>query len=205
VRSTSPGQFLGTLDYIAPEQCDNSHAVDIRADVYSLGCTLHHLLAGRPPFASPDFSSPFQKLKAHVEVSAPPIRQRRPDVPEPLALVLARMLAKDRDDRFASPAETVAALQPFAVGADLPSLLRAEGALRVPTTPTVRTSSRPLSVGVLHSFSGTMGLTESPVADATLLAIEEINQRGGIRGGNSRPSFAIVGRTSRRSRAKPSG
>ena len=45
---TSPGQFLGTLDYMAPEQCDNSHAVDIRADIYSLGCTLYHLLAGEP-------------------------------------------------------------------------------------------------------------------------------------------------------------
>jgi urea transport system substrate-binding protein len=178
---TSSGQFLGTVDYIAPEQCDNSHAVDIRADIYSLGCTLYQLLGGSPPFPAPDFSSPYQKLKAHAEVSAPPIRQRRPDVPEQLATVLARMLAKDRAGRFATPAETVAALHPFAVGADLPSLLRVEGALLSPTAPTVRTCSRPLSVGVLHSFSGTMGLSESPVADATLLAIEEINQRGGIR------------------------
>ncbi len=178
---TSSGQFLGTVDYIAPEQCDNSHAVDIRADIYSLGCTLYHLLGGSPPFATSDFSSPYQKLKAHAEVAAPPIRQLRPDVPEQLAMILARMLAKDRDGRFATPAETVAALHPFAAGADLPSLLRAEGALFSPTAPNVRTST-PLAVGVLHSFSGTMGLSESPVADATLLAIEEINQRGGIRG-----------------------
>ena len=178
---TSHGQFLGTLDYIAPEQCDDSHTVDIRADIYSLGCTLYHLLVGGPPFATPDFSSPYQKLRAHAEVSAPPIRQLRPEVPEQLAMVVARMLAKDRDSRFVTPAETVAALHPFAAGADLPSLLRAEGALFSPAAPTVRTS-RTLSVGVLHSFSGTMSLSESPVADATLLAIEEINQRGGIRG-----------------------
>ena len=49
---TSTGQFLGTLDYMAPEQCDNSHTVDVRADIYSLGCTLYHLLSGRPPFAA---------------------------------------------------------------------------------------------------------------------------------------------------------
>jgi urea transport system substrate-binding protein len=179
---TSSGQFLGTLDYIAPEQCDNSHAVDIRADIYSLGCTLYHLLEGSPPFATPGFSSPYQKLKAHAEVSAAPICQRRPDVPEQLAMVVARMLAKDRDDRFAIPAEIVAALHPFAVGADLPSLLRAENSRLAPMAPAVHTSSLPLPVGLLHSFSGTMVLSEVSVADATLLAIEEINQRGGIRG-----------------------
>ena len=167
---------------MSPEQCDNSHTVDIRADIYSLGCTLYHLLAGSPPFAAAGFSSPYQKLKAHAEASAPPIRQRRPDVPELLAMVLAQMLAKDREDRFATPAEIVAALHPFAVGRDLPRLLRAEGARLPSMAPTVRTSSLPLSVGVLHSFSGTMVLSESPVADATLLAIEEINRRGGIRG-----------------------
>jgi urea transport system substrate-binding protein len=179
---TAPGQFLGTLDYMAPEQCDNSHAVDIRADIYSLGCTLYHLVVGSPPFTTPGFLSPYQKLKAHAELSAPPIHQRRPDVPEQLAMVVARMLAKDRDGRFATPAEIATALQPFAAGADLPILLRAEGARLPAVVPTVRTSSLPLSVGVLHSFSGTMVLSESPVADATLLAIEEINQRGGVRG-----------------------
>jgi len=69
-RITSSGQFLGTLDYMAPEQCDNSHAVDVRADIYSLGCTLYYLLAGGPPFAA--FPSPYQKLRAHMETPAPP-------------------------------------------------------------------------------------------------------------------------------------
>jgi hypothetical protein len=95
---TSPGQFLGTLDYVAPEQCDNSHAVDIRADIYGLGCTLYHLLAGEPPFAS--FSSPYQKLKAQAEAPMPHIRERRPDVPLPLAAALEQMLAKERERRF---------------------------------------------------------------------------------------------------------
>ena len=120
---TSPGQFLGTLDYAAPEQCDNSHAVDIRADIYGLGCTLYHLLAGEPPFAA--FSSPYQKLKAQAETPVPQIRERRPDVPLALVAALERMLAKDRERRFTTPAVVVAALNSFASGADLPRLLPA--------------------------------------------------------------------------------
>jgi serine/threonine protein kinase len=123
---TSRGQFLGTLDYVAPEQCEDSHEVDIRADIYSLGCTLYHLLAGHPPFAAPTYSSVFQKLKAHAETLAPPIREHRPEVPEPLTRALERMLAKDRKDRFVSPAEVVATLQPFSAGADLVGLLSAK-------------------------------------------------------------------------------
>jgi serine/threonine protein kinase len=118
---TSPGQFLGTLDYVAPEQCDNSHAVDIRADIYGLGRTLSHLLSGEPPFAA--FSSPYQKLKAQAETPVLPVRERRPDVPLALVAAPERMLAKDRERRFTIPAEVVAAVGSFAAGADLPRLL----------------------------------------------------------------------------------
>jgi urea transport system substrate-binding protein len=178
---TSPGQFLGTLDYMAPEQCDNSHTVDIRADIYGLGCTLYHLLTGGPPFAA--FSSPYQKLKAHAEAPVPPVRERRPEVPQPLAAALQRMLAKERQRRFATPADVVAALDSFASGADLPGLLGGGGRQVVPAmAPFGRPVGSPLRVGVLHSFSGPMVHSESPVADATLLAIEELNQRGGVLG-----------------------
>jgi len=118
-RITLHGQCLGTLDYMAPEQCIDAHSADIRADVYSLGCTLYHLLAGQAPFARPGYESAFQKMKAHVEAAVPPIQERRPDVPEGLAITLERMLAKDREGRFASPADVVMALQPFAAGAEL--------------------------------------------------------------------------------------
>jgi eukaryotic-like serine/threonine-protein kinase len=118
-RITRHGQFLGTLDYVAPEQCTDPHAVDIRADVYGLGCTLYELLAGQAPFARPGYDSAFQKMKAHVEAPVPPIQEPRPDVPEQLASALGRMLAKDREGRFANPADVVAAVQPFAVGAEL--------------------------------------------------------------------------------------
>jgi len=116
------GQCLGTPDYMAPEQCLDSHSVDGRADIYALGCTLYELLTGQPPFAGPAHTSLFLKMKAHVEAPVPPIRGRRPDVPERLAAALDRMLAKDRGARFVSAAGVVAALQPFAAGADLARL-----------------------------------------------------------------------------------
>jgi serine/threonine protein kinase len=121
-RLTSRGQFLGTPDYMAPEQCLDSQAVDGRADVYALGCTLYELLAGQPPFAGPAHASAFLKMRAHVEAPVPPIRGRRPDVPGRLAAALGRMLAKDRGRRFASAAGVAAALRPFAAGAELAAL-----------------------------------------------------------------------------------
>jgi serine/threonine protein kinase len=124
-RITMHGQCLGTLDYMAPEQCIDAHAADIRADIYSLGCTLYELLAGQAPFARPGCESAFQKMKAHAEAPAPPIQERRPEVPEGLARILERMLAKDREERFASPADVVMALEPFAAGAELAVLAEA--------------------------------------------------------------------------------
>jgi len=121
-RFTSHGQCLGSLDYMAPEQCVDPRAVDSRADIYGLGCTLYQLLAGQPPFAGPGYGSAFQKMKAHVEAPVPPIRRLRPDVPERLAAALERMLVKDREGRFACPADVVAAMQPFGAGAELACL-----------------------------------------------------------------------------------
>jgi serine/threonine protein kinase len=123
---TSHGQLLGTLDYMAPEQCLDSRAVDGRADIYALGCTLYELLAGQPPFAGPASVSAFLKMKAHIEAPIPPVRERRPDIPERLAAALERMLAKDPTRRFASAADVAAAMQPFAAGADFAGLSLAD-------------------------------------------------------------------------------
>jgi serine/threonine protein kinase len=110
---TATGQLMGTYDYMAPEQWDNTHAVDIRADLYSLGCTLYFLLAGRPPFGAPEYASATRKMKAHATEPVPPIQRQRPDVPDALPAVLRRLLAKSPADRYATPAEVAAALQPF--------------------------------------------------------------------------------------------
>ena len=88
---------LGSVDYIAPEQVDDPRLADIRADIYSLGCTLYFLLAGRPPF--PD-GRLIQKLRAHSEKTPRPLAEVRSDVPPELARVVERMMAKDPARRF---------------------------------------------------------------------------------------------------------
>src|SRR5262249_3275817 len=119
---TAAGQILGTVDYMAPEQADDPHHADIRTDIYSLGCTLYFLLAGRAPFDSPEHSTVVKKLKAHAATPVPPLRDFRADVPSELAAVVERMLAKDAATRYATPAGVIAALEPWAGGADLGSL-----------------------------------------------------------------------------------
>lgn len=111
---TVTGFTMGTPDFIAPEQVSDSHAVDARADIYSLGCTLYQLLTGQPPFTGPMYGSPFDKLRAHVSEPIPPIRRLRPEVPAGLAEILDKMLAKAPASRFATAAEVAAALSRFA-------------------------------------------------------------------------------------------
>src|SRR5262245_23090914 len=129
---TARGMVLGTADYLAPEQWKHAHAADTRADIYSLGCTLYHLLAGRPPFAGERSHTILETMRAHLESPPPPIGQLRPDVPAGLGAVLDRMLAKDPADRFQSPAEVAEALRPFTSGSDLAGLLGADGTANAP-------------------------------------------------------------------------
>jgi WD40 repeat protein len=116
---TESGTVLGTADYISPEQADAPHAADIRADLYSLGCTLYFLLTGQPPFPE---GTLMQKLKAHEQRLPPPVTTFRKDIPPELARVLERLLAKKPADRYQTPAEAARALEPFA-GADGASLV----------------------------------------------------------------------------------
>lgn len=119
---TGTGDVMGTADYISPEQAESSHSVDIRADLYSLGCTLYKLLTGQPPFSGPEYDSPVKKAVAHVRQQPVAIGVRRPDVPAPLAALVGRLLAKSPDDRFAMPADVAAALEPFTAGSNLTDL-----------------------------------------------------------------------------------
>jgi serine/threonine-protein kinase len=120
---THPGQVMGTLDYMAPEQAGDVKTADIRADVYSLGCSLYHLLAGRPPYGGNRSDHPAKKLAAHLYDPIPSIRNSRPEVPDQLDGILKRMMAKKPEDRFATPGKVAAALKPFAVGCNLHHLM----------------------------------------------------------------------------------
>ena len=107
---TTMGSVMGTPDYIAPEQARDAHSADIRADIYSLGCTLYYLLTGEPPHKS---DSVVEKLKAHAEQEPEAIESIRVDVPDDLAQVVRRMMAKDPSERFQTPEEVADALAPF--------------------------------------------------------------------------------------------
>ncbi len=96
-------KVLGTADYLAPEQALDSHSVDARADIYSLGCTLYFLLTGHPPFTEGTLT---QRLMAHQTKEPSPVEKDRPDVPPSLTAIVRKMMAKTPDDRYDSAALT---------------------------------------------------------------------------------------------------
>ena len=107
---TREGQMLGTPDYIAPEQIRNAQSADIRADIYSLGCTFYYILTGGPPFRGEHLWDVYQ---AHFSMEAGPLNLVRPEVPVELAALVAKMMAKEPGRRFQTPGEVAQALTPF--------------------------------------------------------------------------------------------
>ncbi|MEX0704148.1 MAG: serine/threonine-protein kinase [Planctomycetales bacterium] len=100
-------KVLGTADYLAPEQALDSHTVDARADIYSLGCTLYFLLTGSPPFNQGTLA---QRLMAHQTKAPPGIESLRPDAPPSLVAIARRMMAKQVEDRYQTADEVWSAL-----------------------------------------------------------------------------------------------
>jgi formylglycine-generating enzyme required for sulfatase activity len=105
--------FLGTPEYVAPEQATDAKRADIRSDVYSLGCTLYFLLTGRPPFQA---ETVLNMILAHLQEDPAPLAKVRADAPAGLSAAVARMLAKKPEDRYRTPAEVAEALRPFTTG-----------------------------------------------------------------------------------------
>lgn len=100
----------GSAPYMAPEQARGDE-VDASADVYAVGCVLHHMLTGRPPFTG---DSPLAVVSQHLSAEPPPIRELRPEVPAELADVVTRCLRKDPSARFRDADELSRALEPIA-------------------------------------------------------------------------------------------
>lgn len=134
---TREGVVVGTPDYMAPEQAKNSRQVDIRADLYSLGCTLYFLLAGRPPFAE---GTAIEKILKHQLDPVPPLREYRPDVPPEVEKLLLQMLAKRPEERPSSALEVAQGLErwcryPFMLH-PTPMAVRQQGHSNVSLSPT---------------------------------------------------------------------
>jgi serine/threonine-protein kinase len=110
--------IMGTPDFLSPEQATSLQDVDIRSDLYSLGCTFYFLLTGRVPFPK---GTPLEKLERHKNEDPPPVEEIRPDVPAPVASIVRRLMAKYPPHRFQTPAELAEALVPFA-NAEAPAL-----------------------------------------------------------------------------------
>jgi serine/threonine-protein kinase len=105
--ATADGIAVGTIDYMSPEQACGKE-VDGRSDIYSLGCSMYHLISGRMPFSG---ASPVERLGKRINGRPAPIRDIRPDVPSRVALVLEQMLQPKITDRFASATAAAEALE----------------------------------------------------------------------------------------------
>ncbi|MBX9681185.1 MAG: serine/threonine protein kinase [Gemmataceae bacterium] len=127
---TQGGSVIGTADYVAPEQLEDPHGADIRADLYSLGCTFYYLLIGKVPFPGGSLVSKLDKQRWQMPT---PIGLMRPDVPPAVAELAAKLMAKKPDDRYASPADLVLAVD---------ELLRTDYASSEPAGPIPRELKR---------------------------------------------------------------
>ena len=115
---TGEGVLLGTPDYLAPEQARDPRAIDIRADIYSLGCTLYHLVTGQPPF--PDKNILNQMIR-HASETARPLQDFNPAIPEGLSQIVAWMMAKQPGERYPTPVRAAQALDAYLMVATEPA------------------------------------------------------------------------------------
>ncbi len=114
---TRDGSVIGTPDYVAPEQLEDPRGVDIRADLYSLGCTFYFLLTGQVPFPG---GTLIQKLDRQRWQTAPGVNQLRTAIPPALAAVVRRLMAKHPDDRYQTPGDLADVLATLLRTGELP-------------------------------------------------------------------------------------
>jgi serine/threonine protein kinase len=147
---TAEGHVLGTPDYMAPEQWDDPRTVGPAADLYSLGCTLFFLLAGKPPFGSDRHSSAARKMVAHLGEEPPDLASIRPDVPPELNAIYRRLVAKRPEERPASASELANLLAPLTVTSPKPGGISSQSL----SDPVPESSSRSTEVAGERVQSG---------------------------------------------------
>jgi serine/threonine-protein kinase len=184
---TRAGALLGTPDFIAPEQARDARQVDIRADIYSLGCTFYYILTGKPPFPG---GTDVQKLIRHQSEKAYPIEELRPGIPNEVIAILNRMLEKRPEDRYPTPRHLCDALETY-VNPTLPTTPVPTSVAETPPVaetpvpaPSARATARPVATSTerYNDFKDTVpapaaahmrdtmpippGLSDALVADA---------------------------------------
>ena len=147
---------LGTPDFISPEQSRDIHATDIRSDLYSLGCTFYYALAGRVPFSG---ETAVEKLIKHLMERPEPLEKVRPEVPSAVAALVSKLMAKDPEKRYQTPAELARELDAWAT--ERPKV--------VSTTPT---SCRPLWITPPTQVPGDPSAPAEPSSPTRLLDAE---------------------------------
>src|SRR5262249_17208051 len=154
---------------LAPEQARDSHHVDGRADLYSLGCTLFYLLAGKPPFFG---GTKLEKLVSHQMDEAPRLEGIRSDVPPTLSALVQKLLAKRPEDRYQSAAEVAAVLETLTKDAG-GELHQDEGASRRTAQESRPDSSGEPSHGT-NLAAGGVATPTTPLAGATPLIVTSV-------------------------------
>ena len=183
--------ILGTADYLAPEQAVDSHSVDGRADIYSLGATFYYMLTGQPPFAEGSIA---QKLLWHQTRRPKSATEYRSDIPPSLVAVLEKMMAKKPEDRYATPNELAEALLPFTQ-------------TRIPPPPDEEMPT--LSIAAMNGVGGSSTVTTSARTMVTAPRTPTIGGSGsdhtrGQTGGGSDASVMSDADTRKTTRLKPS-
>jgi hypothetical protein len=146
-RVTRAGTTVGTVDYMSPEQARDATLADVRSDIYSLGCTLYHMLAGQPPFSEGGIG---ERVYKHLAADPPDVRRFNTKVTPGLWTVLRRMLAKHPDDRFQTPTEVIEALRSIKEPTDA-ALFEGQNVVEDESSTEIRKPTAPPVVEPIHT------------------------------------------------------
>jgi serine/threonine protein kinase len=183
-RCTQQGALMGTPDYLAPEQAMDSHAVDIRADLYSLGCTFYYLLTGKPPFGQYPL---MKKLMMHQSMLPRPVREFRSEVSPHIEMVVHRLLAKKPEERFQRPADLIEALTTHQLHSTLPNL---SGETRRPSIRLTPAAGTPLTEIDHEKTNGRKLKEQGPLPPPPPRSGEGVG--GGVAGSDSLQTIAVL-------------